>query len=77
MDSYLKRLQDSIDKLNQVDVGAQLSKLKDIKIEDLKNISFSDLRGKSDPMTLSLVGSVVLLGAGLYSLTLPEWRHGA
>ena len=74
MDSFLKRLQDSIDKLNQVDVGAQLSKLKDIKIEDLKNISFSDLRGKSDPMTLSLVGSVVLLGAGLYSLTLPEWR---
>ena len=74
MASFLKRLQDSVDKLNQVDVGAQLSKLKDIKIEDLKDISFSDLRGKADPMTLSVVGSVVLLGAGLYGLALPQWR---
>ena len=74
MASFLKRLQGSIDKLNQVDVGAQLSKLKDIKIEDLKNVSFSDLRGKADPMTLSVVGSVVLLGAGLYGFTIPEWR---
>ena len=73
MASFLKRLQDSIDKLNQVDVGAQLSKLKDIKIEDLKNISFSDLRRNADPMVASVVGSVVLLGAGLYCLTLPEW----
>ena len=74
MASFLKRLQDSIDKLNQVDVGAQLSKLKDIKFEDLRNISFSDLRGNADGMVVSVVGSVVLLGAGLYGLTLPEWR---
>lgn len=74
MASFLKRLQDSIDKLNQVDVGAQLSKLKDIKIEDLRNISFSDLRGNADGMVVSVVGSVFLLGAGLYGLTLPEWR---
>ena len=74
MTSFFKRLQDSIDKLNQVDVGAQIAKLKDIKIEDLKNISFSDLRGKADPMVVSVVGSVVLLGAGLYGLSLPAWR---
>ncbi|WP_250398761.1 hypothetical protein [Synechococcus sp. MU1648] len=74
MASLLQKIKDSIDKLNKVDVGAQLSKLKDIKIEDLKNIKFSDLRGTADPMTLSVVGSVVLLGAGLYCFTLPEWR---
>ena len=74
MSSFFQKIKDSIDKLNQVDVGAQLSKLKDIKVEDLKDISLSDLRGKADPMTLSVVGSVFLLGAGLYVLTIPEWR---
>lgn len=77
MASFLQKFQDSLNKLNQIDVGAQLSKLKDIKIEDLKNISLSDLRGKADPMTLSIVGSVVLLGAGLYGFTVPEWRSWA
>lgn len=74
MATILQKIKDSIDKLNQVDVGAQLSKLKDIKFEDLKNISLKDLRGKADPMTVSVVGSVVLLGAGLYGFTFPEWR---
>ena len=74
MATFLQKIKDSVDKLNQVDVGAQLSKLKDIKVEDLKNISLKDLRGKADPMTVSVVGSVVLLGAGLYGLTFPEWR---
>ena len=74
MASFLQRLKESINKLNQVDVGAQLSKLKDIKIEDLRNISITDLRGKADPMLVSVVGSFALLGIGLYGLTLPEWR---
>ena len=74
MSSFRQKIKESIDKLNQVDVGAQLSKLNDIKIEDLRNISLSDLRGKADPMTLSVVGSVVLLGAGLYMFTIPQWR---
>ena len=74
MATFLQKIKDSVDKLNQVDVGAQLSKLKDIKVEDLKNISLKDLRGKADPMTVSVFGSVVLLVAGLYGLTFPEWR---
>ena len=74
MASFLQRLKESINKLNQVDVGAHLSKLKDIKIEDLRNISITDLRGKADPMLVSVVGSFALLGIGLYGLTLPEWR---
>ena len=74
MASFFQKIQDAVDKLNKVDVGAQLSKIKDIKIEDLRNISFSDLRGNIDPMTLSVVGSVVFFGAGLYIFTFPEWR---
>lgn len=74
MATFFQKIQDAVDKLNKVDVGAQLSKLKDIKIEDLRNISFSDLRGNIDPMTLSVVGSVVFFGAGLYIFTFPEWR---
>ena len=77
MASFFQKIQDAVDKLNKVDVGAQLSKLKDIKIEDLRNISFSDLRGNIDPMTLSVVESVVFFGAGLYIFTFPEWRAWA
>ena len=74
MVSFIQKIQDSIDKLNQVDVGAQLAKLREIKVEDLKNISLSDLRGKVDPMIISIFGSLVLLGSGFYAFTFPEWR---
>ena len=74
MVSFIQKIQDSIDKLNQVDVGAQLAKLREIKVEDLKNISLSDLRGKVDPMIISIFGSLVLLGSGFYVFTFPEWR---
>lgn len=74
MASFFQRFQESIKNLNQVDVGAQFSKLKAIKIEDLRNISFTDLRDKADPMAVSVIGSVVLLGVGLFGFTLPEWR---
>ncbi len=74
MASIMKNLRDAIDKLKQIDVGRELGKLKDINVEDLKNISLSDLRDKADPMLLSVVGSVLLVGAGLYGLILPEWR---
>ena len=42
MASFFQRFQESIKNLNQVDVGAQFSKLKAIKIEDLRNISFTE-----------------------------------
>ena len=74
MSSIMQKLRDSIDKLNQIDVGREFAKLKDINVEDLRNISLSDLRGKADPMVLSVVGSIVFVGAGLYCFTLPEWR---
>lgn len=74
MSSLIQKIQESIKKLNQIDIGAQFAKLKEIKVEDLKNLSLFDLRAKADPMTLSLVGSVVLVGAGLYGVSLPEWR---
>ena len=74
MSSITQKLRDYIDKLNQIDVGRELAKLKDVNVEDLRNISLSDLLSKADPMALSVVGSVVFLGAGFYCFTLPEWR---
>ena len=74
MSPIVQKLREFIDKLNQIDVGRELAKLKDINVEDLRKVSLSDLRGQADPMVLSVAGSVVLVGVGLYGLTLPEWR---
>ena len=74
MSSIFQKLRGLIDKLNQIDVGRELAKLQEINIEDLRNISFSDLRQKADPMMLSAVGSVVLVGVGLSWVVVPEWR---
>ena len=65
---------DLINKLSQIDLGREFSRLKDVRLDDLKNISFSDLAGKANPMALSVVGGVVFLGVGFYWITLPEWR---
>tara|TARA_B100000073_G_scaffold344761_1_gene352258 strand:- start:512 stop:1408 length:897 start_codon:yes stop_codon:yes gene_type:complete len=74
MSSFLKNLKSSIEKLNQIDLGREISKLSQIKLEDLKNISFADLGRKVNPMALSVVGGVAFFGVGFYWLTLPEWR---
>ena len=74
MSSIFQNLRGLIDKLNQIDVGRELAKLQEINIEDLRNISFSDLRQKANPMMLSAVGSVVLVGVGLSWVVVPEWR---
>ena len=74
MTSFLQNFQNSLKKLNQIDVGQLFSKLKDVKLEDLKNISFSDLGDKVNPMALSIFGGVVFSGLGLYWITWPEWR---
>ena len=74
MSLLLQNLREFIDKLNQIDVGREFARLKNINVEDLRNVSLADLRSKADPMVLSVLGSVVFVGVGLYGFVLPEWR---
>ena len=50
--------------------------LQSSRMSTLRILEYFTLRSssKADPMALSVVGSVVFLGAGFYCFTLPEWR---
>ena len=75
MPDLLKKMKKSWVRLNQIDIGDIVDKLKNIDVNAAKNLSFSDLWNKANPIAISVVASISFVGVCFYAIIIPKWRE--
>ena len=75
MPDLLKKMKKSWVRLNQIDIGDIVAKLKNIDVNAAKNLSFSDLWNKANPIAISVVASISFVGVCFYAIIIPKWRE--
>ncbi len=75
MPDLLKKMKKSWVRVNQIDIEDIVAKLKNIDVNAAKNLSFSDLWNKANPIAISVVASISFVGVCFYAIIIPKWRE--